>query len=702
MLKPQNKGVTGADLGRALFSPASIAIIGASDDLTKTAARPLQYLKLAGYGGRAYPVNPRRETVLDVRCWPDVASLPERPDHAYIVTPTAGILAALEACGRAGVPVATILGNGFSESGPEGLEREHELLAIAHRWGIRLVGPSSLGVVNLRKGVMITANAAFAEADLPKGRIVVASQSGSMIGALVSRGKVLGTDFGTLVSVGNEADLCIGEICSSVLDDPDVDGFLLFLETLRHADALRSFAIAAAERGKPVLAYKLGRSSEARELAQSHTGALAGEDDVATAFFAECGIGRVETLEGLLEGLPVLRQIPAGKVRGRRPTAGIVTTTGGGAAMVVDQLAIRGVSAVPPSAQTIGRFEAAGIAIDGSRIIDLTLAGTRYDVMKAALDILLDAAEYDIVIAVVGSSARFQPHLAVRPVIDCAGAEKPLAAFLVPEAGDALRHLRTAGIPAFRTPEACGDAVAAAFRRRVPSPLVPNVSEGRTSRQLDEDQSYARLEAAGLPSAPRAVIDTGTGIHELPQGFFPAALKILSADVAHKSDIGGVRLAIPDPASLRREAAAMIDRVRVSGGLGSVDRLLVQPMQSGVGEALLGYRVDPDVGPLVLVASGGILTEIYADRSLRLAPVDLATAHEMIGEVKAFRALIGYRGKHRGDLDALALAIVQISRLADDPSVAEAEVNPLVIRREGDGVVAVDAVLRVWNDEAAR
>jgi acyl-CoA synthetase (NDP forming) len=699
MLKPQSKGITGAALGTALFSPASIAIIGASDDLTKTAARPLHYLKLAGYAGRIYPINPRRETVLDVACWPSVSALPERPEHAYIVTPTNGILAAVEECGRAGVPVATILGNGFSESGPEGIERERALLEIAHRWGIRLVGPSSLGVVNLRRGVMITANAAFAETDLPKGRTFVASQSGSMIGALVSRGKALGTDFGTLVSVGNEADLCIGEICSSVLDDPDVDGFLLFLETLRHADKLRAFAIAAAERGKPVLAYKLGRSFEARELAQSHTGALAGEDDIARAFFADCGIGRVETLEGLLEGLPVLRRIPPGRVRERKPRAGIVTTTGGGAAMVVDELAIRGVSAVAPSAETLTRFTAAGLQIDGARIVDLTLAGTRYDVMKAALDIMLTAPEYDIVVAVVGSSARFQPDLAVRPVIDSAGADKPLAAFLVPEAGNALRQLRSAGIPAFRTPEACGDAIAAAFGRRRPGPNIPSAMGGAPSRQLDEDQSYTRLEAAGLTCAPRAVIDMAAGIPELPLAHFPAALKILSSEIAHKSDIGGVKLGIADAASLRSEASAMVDRVRLGGGHISVDRLLVQPMQSGVGEALLGYRVDPDVGPLVLVASGGILTEIYADRSLRLAPVDLATAREMISEVKAFRALAGYRGKTEGDLDALAQAIVRMSRLAYEPDIAEAEVNPLVICPLGDGVVAVDAVVRVWSEE---
>jgi acyl-CoA synthetase (NDP forming) len=692
MHKPQNKGVTGRELGRVLFSPQSIAIVGASDDLSKTAARPLQYLRLAGYGGRIYPVNPRRETVLDSPCWPSIAALPEKPDHAYIVTPTSGILAAVEECGRAGIPAATILGNGFSESGAEGVERERELVATARRWGVRLVGPSSLGVVNLREGVMITANAAFAEPGLPKGQIFVASQSGSMIGALVSRGKALGTGFASLVSVGNEADLCVGEICEAVLDDPDVDGFLLFLETLRHADRLRAFASEAAKRGKPVLAYKLGRSSEARELAQSHTGALAGEDDIAQAFFADCGIGRVETLEGLLEGLPLLKRIPLGAVRGRKPTVGVVTTTGGGAAMVVDQLAVRGVTTVAPSDETLGRFAAAGISVDGARIVDLTLTGTRYDVMKAALDVMLTAPEYDMVIAVVGSSARFQPQLAVRPVIDSAGAAKPLAAFLVPEAGEALQHLRATGIPAFRTPEACADVVAAAFGRRMPKPIVSRAGDFGPPRLLDEAASYARLETVGLPCAPRCIVERGKPIPDLPTDDFPVALKILSDAVAHKSDIGGVVLGIPDAAALRRAAEAMFASIRLDDGR-PVDRLLAQPMQRGLGEALVGYRVDPDVGPIVLVAAGGLLTEIYADRSLRLAPVDLDTAREMVREVKAFRALDGYRGKAKGDLEALAEAVVRLSQLAEQADVAEAEINPLIIRQEGEGVVAVDAVV---------
>src|SRR5205823_572557 len=248
--------------------------------------------------------------------------------------------------------------------------------------------------------------------DLPVGRTFAASHSGSMIGALLSRGIARGIAFAGLVSVGNEIDLSLGEICELTLDDPDLDGYMLFLETTRNAQALRRFALAAAARGKPIIAYKLGRSEAARELAVSHTGALAGEDDIVGAFLADCGIARVDTLDGLIEGLPLLARVPAGQTGKRRATVGVVTTTGGGATTAVDPLAARGVAIEAPSAATLARLRAAGIEVKPARLVDLTLAGTRYEAMKAALDILTSAPEFDLVLCVVGSSARFYAELA--------------------------------------------------------------------------------------------------------------------------------------------------------------------------------------------------------------------------------------------------------------------------------------------------
>ena len=238
----------------------------------------------------------------------------------------------------------------------------------------------------------------------------------------------------------------------------------------RACAALRS---RAAARGKPVLAYKLGRSAAARELAVSHTGALAGEDDVADMFLAECGIARVDTLDALIEGLPLLARVPAADARRARAAAvGVLTTTAGGATMVVDPLASRGVAVERPSDATLARLAAAGIEVKPARLVDLTVAGARYDTVKATLDILLTAPEFDLVLAVLGSSARAQPDVTVRPIIECAGAGKPLAAFFAPEAPEALAMLGRAGVPNFHTPEACADAIAAALSRRAPRPEV--------------------------------------------------------------------------------------------------------------------------------------------------------------------------------------------------------------------------------------
>jgi acyl-CoA synthetase (NDP forming) len=682
-------------LGQALLAPRSIALVGASDDVTKTSARPLQYLRRAGYQGTIYPINPRRATVQGETAWPSLADLPAVPDHAFILTPTEDAVEAAAECARLGVPVATILASGFSEGGEAGHKLVARLQQLCADTGLRILGPSSLGAINLRHKTIITANAAFAEPDLPTGGIFVASHSGSLLGGLISRGKSRNVGFAGLVSVGNEIDLSLGEICSATLDDPEVTGYMLFLESIRHAQDLRSFALAAAERGKPVVAYKLGRSAAAAELALSHTGALAGEDDVAAAFLADCGIARVFNFETLLEALPLLQKMPARPAAQRSRRVGIVTTTGGGAAMVVDELAMRGIDVVKPSDETFARLAAAGVKANHERITDLTLAGTRYDVMKAALDTLLSAPEFNVVVAVTGSSARFQPELAVKPVIDSAASVKPLVTFVVPEAADALRMLTTAGVPNFRTPESCADAVAAALLRRQPTALKPlHDTTVVATRQLDEMAAYRLFETIGLPYAPAVAVDIDASSITLPFSY-PVAVKLLSAEIAHKTEVGGVVLNVADEAGLRSAMRKIAGNVRAHRPEAVVSQVLVQPMTSGLGEMLLGYRVDPEAGPLVLLAAGGIYTEIYKDRSIRLAPVDIATARGMIAELSISRVFQGFRNKPHGDLEALAHAIVAMSQLARDQNnvVVDAEINPLIINRVGEGVVAVDALV---------
>lgn len=684
-----------ADIGRALLNPRSVAIIGASDDARKTTARPLRFLRSQGFTGTVYPVNPRRETVLGEPAWPDIAALPEVPEHVFIVADTSLVVAAVRDCGRAGVPLVTVLSGGFGESGA-GAERLRELLAVAAEYGVRVIGPNSIGVVNPRNGLMLTANAAFAEEGIPVGSSFVASQSGSVIGALMTRAKARGLGFSGFVSTGSEVDLSLGEICAATLDDPEVGSYTLFMESLENATDLADFAIEAAARHKPVTVYKLGRSDAAAALAVSHTGALSGEDDEADAFFRACGFARVDNFEALIETEALQRRVgPPGGAAARR--VAVITSTGGGAAILVDQLETLGVTVTRPSRTVFDRLGELGLDVAESLIVDLTLAGTRHDLVDGALKVLRGSGEFDLVLFVIGSSARLNPELAVSAIAEHADGPVPVAAWALPDALESVGRLHEAGVPAFRTAEACAQAVAATLARQ---PVDPATFRDRRTeapaggRALDEASSAEVLASLGI----RFPVTTTCGVDGVPETEprFPVVVKALSDRLPHKSDAGAVVLGVRDEAGLREAVSTIVARVAVYDATVTLDRFLVQEMiEDTVFEALVGYRVSPAVGPLVLLAAGGVYTEIYEDSSLRLAPVTADRAREMVEEVKATAIARGFRGGPVGDLDALVDAVVRISHLAvARPEVAEAEINPVAVLPQGRGVVALDALVR--------
>lgn len=676
-------------LAQPLLEPRSVAIVGASDDPSKPTGRPQRFLAQAGYQGATYLVNPRRDTVQGVRAWPSLSALPEVPDHVYVMT---GADAAVEAVGEAarlGVPVVTVLASGFAEEGATGREREDRLRAAAG--ATRVVGPSSLGVVNPRSGVLLTGNAAFGEPDTPCGGIFVASQSGSVIGALVSRARGRGIGFAGLVSTGGEADLSLGEICSATLDDPEITSYALFLESLRHAGHLAAFAAAAQRAGRPVAVYKLGRSDEAAALAVSHTGALAGEDSEADAFFRECGFARVTIFEGLVEAPALLERIPAASGR-RTPRVGVVTTTGGGAAIMVDQLALRGLTIQQPSRDLVERMNA---DVAHSLIVDLGLAGARHDIVASSLRLMQDSGEFDLVVFVIGSSARLNPELAVQAIAERGGGHVvPVVGFALPEAPDAAALLAASGVPAFRTPETCADAVAAAFGRRVAT-IDPARGFGPPSGQSLVLDELVSAELLGLPTAASVAVKLASldDPIELPFGF-PVVVKALSDRLPHKTEVGGVVLDVRDVAGIRAAARRIVAEVARRAPGVVLDRVLVQEMAPrGVAEALVGYRRSADVGPVVVLSTGGVLAELYDDSAVRLAPVTRETAREMIDDVRGLAPLTGYRGAPAGDVEALVDVVVAVSELARrEPGVVEAEVNPVVVGRTG--ATALDALVR--------
>ena len=688
-------------LAQALFAPRSVALIGASGDSTKNTSRPQRFLTKHGYAGRVLPINRGRDELFGLKAYPDLRAVPDAVDHAFIMVPAPAVPEAIEQCCEKRVPVVTIFSDGFAETGEAGRAQQQALLERARAAGVRLLGPNCIGLLDLHSHFVLSVNAVLEHAEIRPGAMAIVSQSGSMMGGLMSRGLGRGAGFSKMVSVGNESDLAVGEIADLLVDDPDTGVILLFMETIRDAERLAFAARRAHQAGKPIIVYKLGRSDVGVELASSHTGAMTGSDDMADAFYRANGILRVDILETLFE-LPAL-------IAGRRPAArhrvAAMTTTGGGAATVVDRLGTLGVEVVPPTESVVANLARQKIGITRARLTDLTLAGAKKEIYSAVLGELLASDHCDLVLAVVGSSAQYQPHIAVDPILEARRGEKPLAVFCAPQADASLALMSEHGIAGFRTPEACADAIRA--WRDWHAPAAIPARDGRRvaaaeallagKRRLNELEACRVFNALGVPAAASEVIKAPQDPVKLA---FPVVAKILSPDIAHKTDAGGVAVNIPDAEALQRTAAAILQGVRAKHPQARINGVLVQRMEKGLAEIILGFRRDPQVGPVVVLGVGGVLAEIYRDYAVRLAPVSLEEAARMIEEVKGLALVRGYRGLPRGDTAALAEAVRAFSQLACvEPTVAEAEINPLIVKREGEGAIAVDGLIVLAENE---
>jgi len=679
-------------LEQCLFAPRSVALIGASDDRDRVSGRPAAFLQQHGFKGALWPVNPRRETVQGLRSYTHVDDLPDVPDHAYILMDSDAALKAALACVARGVPVISILADGFDASREEAQARTSLLHAAITDSKTRLVGPQSLGVIDTANGLSLTANAAFAEPALLTGGTMLLSHSGSMLGALLSRAASQGIGWRRLVSVGSELDLSMGEIGQACVANPDIDGFALFLETIRDRDAFAGFCAAAHAAGKPVVALRLGRTPIGQLLAQSHTGAILGDGAALDAFLQDCGVCVVETLDGLIHASPLARCLPT-----RRPRNGVavVATTGGGGAMAVEALCRRGVAMYTPYKNNAGSTSNSALPAMNGPLLDVTLAGTRPEVMSAALDQVMGAgaggAPPDLVVAVVGSSARFHPQLAAKPLISH-NSDVPLAVLLMPDAPETGAMLRREGLPVLPSPESLADALAGCVARRFRSPVVAVPASSTTVRLMDEKAAFDLFERRGVAVAGYCIQPVSSTALP-PDLTYPVAVKGLVSGVAHKSDAGLVHLDVSGPDELARISTEL--------GVLGCDTVLIMAMERGLAEVIVGYRNDPVVGPVVMVAPGGALAEIHDDCAVRTAPVDRAAALAMIEQVQGLAPIRGYRNLPRGDIDALASTIVAVSGLGGHrgPAIIEAEINPLLVRAAGQGVVAVDALAVVSEDE---
>ena len=685
-------------LFQALFSPRTVALVGASADLNKNNSRPQRFLRAHGYAGRILPINPGRSEILGEPAYPNLLQAPGPIDHAFIMVPAAAVPGVIDQCCERNVPMATIFSAGFAELGAEGLQRQRAMVARARAGGLRLIGPNCMGIINVQGRTPLCINAVLARETLTPGPLSVISQSGSMLGTLISRAQPRGLGFSKLVSLGNECDLGVGEIAELLVDDPDTGAILLFLETFRDGERLAHAARRAFAAGKPVIAYKLGRSEVGRRAAASHTGAMVGGDELATAFFRAHGILRVDMMETLFE-LPQL-------VMGHRPPAGrrvaVVTGTGGAAAMVADRLGTFGADVVPPSPAVKAKLAADNIRVNDSPVTDIPMGGSEGGVYAKILSTLLASEHCDAVVSVIGSSSQTNPQVVADRVLQASPRSKPLAVFLAPRADESLKLLQDNGVAGFRTPETCADAVntylnwyvpTAVSQATVPAPAATMLAARVTGNRLNERAALDVFAALGVPVVSSTVVSSAQEAEGLPG---PAAVKLLSPDILHKTDAGMVQLEVASSA-IPAVVDALLQRARTHFPAARVDGVLVQSMARGLAEVILGYRRDPEVGPIVMLGMGGTLAELRKSYSVRLAPVDLDTARGMLDDVPELAMLRGFRNLPRGDCEALARAVQALSQLAllceQDTHVDEAEINPLLVLADGAGVVAVDGLL---------
>ena len=691
-------------LTQSFFNPSSIAIIGASSNEKKTGSRIQRYLVSHGYKGRIFPVNPNRDNIFGLRCYPNLKKINEKIDHIFIALDGDKIIEAINDAVSINVKCATILSGGFSESGSEGLDLEKKILDIANKGNIRVLGPNSIGIINISDSVILSANAMLELPNLKKGGLSVISQSGSLIGALLAHGASRGIGFSKLISVGNESDLSVGEIGKMLVDDDDTDTIILFLETLRNSSEVAEMAHLAHKSGKAIITYKLGKSDLGKELAKSHTGAIAGSDEAFNAFIKYNGMSRVQIFETLIEVPNLFKN----KVIAKGKRIGFATTTGGGGAMVVESISNSDIEVINPGPSMSKLMKQYNIPYNDNKLVDLTIAGAKPEIVNDVIKEFMENKNCDLVVMVVGSSAKFRPDQAIEPLLKWAKNSKPLVVYVAPDAPEALQLLNKNGIASFRTPESCAEGIKAYLNNKSPKIIdnnyeqinfnkIKTILKSVKYKNLTEFEALKVFDIMGIKTVRSKIFSNILKSRELTVDFgFPLVMKILSSQIQHKTDTGGVELNITSEADLKnrhKKLCKVFDKLEVK----NPDReFLLQKMETGISEIILGYRVDELVGPIVVIGSGGVLSEIYDDKSVRIAPVDFKEAKKMINEVKSLVTITGYRGLPRADINILAKAIVDMSQLASIKAIKEAEINPVLIKEGQEGIVAVDGLITLY------
>ena len=687
-----------------IFRPRSIAIVGASRSPNTIGHQVLSNLLRFGYTGVAYPVNPKAASIHSIRAWPSVSAIPDPVDMAVVVVPKQFVLDVVRDCGEKGVKGLVVISAGFREVGGEGVQRERDLMGIVRQYDMRLVGPNCMGVLNADPSFAM--NATFAPSMPPFGHAAFVSQSGALGLSVLDYAQEYGIGIAQFVSMGNKPDVSGNDVLLYWEDDPAIGVILMYVESFGNPRRFLEIASRVTLK-KPIVVVKSGRSKIGAQAASSHTGALATSDSATDALLAQAGVFRAETVEELFDlamafGCPALP-------RSRRTA--VITNSGGPGILAADALEARDVDLTPLAPETVRRLkplfpEEASLRNPLDMVASATPAGYR-----SALGAILADPQVDSAIAI------FVPPLGIRQadvaeaVVSAAKTrdDKPVLAVLMGREGlpQGRAELHEVRIPAYIFPESAARGLEALCRYREwldrPAPVDEDLpvdraraegilrtvqNEGR--QKLSELEALELLAAYGIQTADAGLATSPDEAAELGDRFgYPVVMKVVSGDILHKTDVGGVRVGVDDASEARRAYAEIAERVRTHRPDAAIDGMLVQQMVQGGVETLIGLSHDPALGALVGFGLGGILVEALKDVVFRLVPIHRRDAADMLGGIRGHAVLDGVRGAPPADRRALEDILLRISRLAVDfPEIRELDLNPVMAF--GDRAVAVD------------
>ena len=687
-----------------LLRPRSVAVIGASDDPTRIGGRPISYMKSQGFAGRILPVNPNRPQIQGLQAYKSVADLPEAPDVAIVAVPAAATPGVISDLAARGTRAAILFTAGFAEAGEDGAALQAQVVSAARAHGMRLLGPNSLGLVNPRNG-FFGSFVSSVELGMPRaGRVGIVSQSGAYGGHLLAAGTANDIGLSALVMTGNECDLTLGDIVRLMVEDPDTDVIALYSEGIRDAAGLVSALEAARQAKKPVVMMKVGKSAVGSAAAQSHTASIAGNDRVTDAVLVELGVVRAKSTEQMLD---IARLAPR-RIYPAHNTLGVITVSGGAGVIISDEAEELGlpVPEMPEAAQktlkAILPFASPRNPVDTTAqfMNDMTLVGrfTEAMITEGGYSSVLGFFTYTGGAPSLASRLREQ----LKPVRE----RHPdrLMVLSVQASREQIRGYEDDGFCVFEDPTRAVVAIEAMGRfgrafeaaPKLTAPVIAPVALPATAPS--EAEAKRLLSDAGIASAPeRACADAGSAVAAACEIGFPVVLKILSPDIVHKSEIGGVLLDVKDEAAVRTGFATLIERANKAAPNAKLEGVLVAKQLQGGVECILGIHRDPVFGPVAMFGLGGIFVEIMKDVVFHRCPFGEDVALEMIGSIKGAPLLKGARGKPPADVKALAKMLSQLSAfaVAAGPRLSGIDLNPVLAMPAGQGAYALDAVIEV-------